>query len=115
MSRQISTFGTIVTITAVIVFTVLTYQMVGWWCVIVGPFIAMAACRPPEGSDRCAWEKSYQTVDEFISSNPPQGDVNIMYKGETKVAWYNNYNARFQFGAMDTSCYMRECITEVWR
>ena len=54
----ISKFGLFVALTAAVIFTVITWQIIGAWALIVGPFIASQACLPNpdiEGSP-CMWE-----------------------------------------------------------
>ena len=42
---------------AVFIFTLMVYQVVGYLCIIVGPVIALLACRPATDGGPCLWEK----------------------------------------------------------
>ena len=57
MEREISRSGLVITILAFIMFTSLTYKMVGFWCVVVGPIITILACRPASDNGPWTWEK----------------------------------------------------------
>lgn len=64
MKREISKIGVFFTIVAFIIFTGLTSKVVGWWCLLFGPLIALAACRPGHDGGPCLWEKSDYTEKE---------------------------------------------------
>lgn len=52
-----SVFGTIFSIIALCLFTTLSYQWISWWCIIVGPFITLAACKPATEDGPWLWRR----------------------------------------------------------
>lgn len=54
---EISVIGTVGTIAAVIIFTVLSMKIAGYWGLLVGPLIALAACRPATDYGPFLWQR----------------------------------------------------------
>jgi len=57
MTYKTSVFGVVITVIAGGFFTFLLFDIVGWWNVVLGPFCALLAARPHEGSDKWLWHK----------------------------------------------------------
>jgi len=76
---RISKFGLFIALTAVVIFTVLAWQIIGAWALLVGPFIASQACMPNpdiEGSPTM-WEsrdRDYEQEELLKSSNNNEED-----------------------------------------
>jgi len=58
MKREAYTLGMISTAIVFVVFTVITYKIIGFWCVVVGPFITLMACRPARANGSWLWQRS---------------------------------------------------------
>ena len=44
----------------VYIFSYLTYFLVGWWCLILGPIISLLAMRPHDFDGKWLWEHIYK-------------------------------------------------------
>ena len=55
---ETDTWGVIVSLSAVVVFTCLSYPVIGLFSLIVGPLIGVFTMRPVEGGPRCmGWQR----------------------------------------------------------
>ena len=63
MKRDISKFGVVVTIVAVIIFTTLWCLILGLPGLVVGPITALMAVRPGYDGGPWAWEKNEKRFD----------------------------------------------------
>lgn len=57
---RISKLGVMITAIAMAVFTLLLFNIVGYWCLISGPIITLFASRPVSSTSGWAWEKGDQ-------------------------------------------------------
>jgi hypothetical protein len=56
--KEISVFGVVMALASLVLFTYLMWTMsAGWWSFIIGPAIAVAACRPVKAGDPWMWQR----------------------------------------------------------
>ena len=54
---EIHKVGIFVMCLALVIFTALTFKIMGWWCLIVGPAITIYGSRPVVEGGGWAWER----------------------------------------------------------
>ena len=58
---EISKAGLFVTVLAFIGFAVLSFNLAGWWCVIIAPTLTLFASRPVFEGSGWAWERRIES------------------------------------------------------